>query len=86
VATVAQRVEFAVDTTPPRLRLLSRSLPQFSIDEPATITAVFDDSRTVVRRRLVPGRFTIPSGGPFSRFRVTARDFAGNETRPLQYR
>jgi hypothetical protein len=86
VATVAQRVEFAVDTTPPRLRLLSRSLPQFSINEPATITAVFDDSRTVVRRRLVPGRFTIPSGGPFSRFRVTARDFAGTETRPLQYR
>jgi N-acetylmuramoyl-L-alanine amidase/FlgD Ig-like domain len=86
VATVAQRVEFAVDTTPPRLRLLSRLIPQFSIDEPATITAVFDDSRTVVRRRLVPGRFTIPSGGPFSRFRVTARDFAGNETRPLQYR
>ena len=86
VATVAQRVEFAVDTTPPRLRLVSGQLLRFSINEPGTITVVLDGTRTVVYRRLIPGRFTIASGGPFTRFRATARDFAGNETRPLQYR
>jgi hypothetical protein len=86
VATVAQRVEFAVDTTAPRLRLLSGPLLRFSINEPATITVVLDGTRTVVHRRLIPGRFTIASGGPFTSFRATARDFAGNDTRPLQYR
>jgi hypothetical protein len=86
VATVAQRVEFAVDTTPPRLRLVSGQLLRFSINEPGTITVVLDGTRTVVHRRLIPGRFTIPSGGPFTRFRATARDFAGNETPPIQYR
>jgi N-acetylmuramoyl-L-alanine amidase len=83
VATVAQRVEFAVDTTAPRFKLITVQGPLFSINEPATITAVFDDTRKVVVRRLRPGRFTIPSGGSFTRMRVTARDFAGNETAPI---
>jgi N-acetylmuramoyl-L-alanine amidase/FlgD Ig-like domain len=85
VATVAQRVEFAVDTTPPRLRVLSGPQLRFSINEPGFVTVVLDDSRTLVHRRLIPGRFTIPGGGSFTRFRATARDFVGNETRPLGY-
>jgi N-acetylmuramoyl-L-alanine amidase-like protein len=83
VATVAQRMEFAVDTTPPRLRLLSARSLTFSINEPATITLVLDETRTVVVRRLRPGRFAIAPGGPFTRIRATARDFVGNETQPI---
>jgi hypothetical protein len=83
VATVTQKVEFAVDVTPPRLRLLDRSVLRFSINEPGDITVVLDGNRTVTRRRLIPGRFTIASGGSFTSIRATARDFAGNETAPL---
>jgi N-acetylmuramoyl-L-alanine amidase len=84
VATVAQKMEFAVDVTPPRLRLLDRSALRFSINEPGDITVVLDGTRTVTRRRLIPGRFTIAPGGPFTSIQATARDFVGNETAPLR--
>jgi hypothetical protein len=79
VATVAQKMEFAVDVTPPTLKLLDRSALRFSINEPGDITVVLDGTRTVTRRRLIPGRFTIAPGGPFTTVQATARDFAGNE-------
>ena len=49
------------------------------------MTVVFDGSRTVTRRRLVPGRFRIAPGGAFSTFRAVARDFAGTDGRALTY-
>jgi hypothetical protein len=85
VATVKQTVPFAVDRTGPRLRLVSSSTLTFTVNEPADVTLVFDGSRTVTRRRLTPGRFRISAGGPFSTFRAVARDFAGNDGRPLTY-
>jgi hypothetical protein len=85
VATVLQTLPFAVDTTGPRLRLLAPSTLTFSVNEPADVTVVFDGTRTVTRRLLVPGRFRISSGGAFTSLRATARDFAGTEGRPLQY-
>jgi hypothetical protein len=85
VATVKQTVVFATDTTGPKLRLLSSQTVTFWVSEPADVTAVFDGTRTVTRRRLVPGRFRIPPGGEFSSFRVTARDFAGNDGRTFNY-
>jgi hypothetical protein len=85
VATVLQTVPFAVDTTGPKLRLVAPSTLTFSLDEPADVTVVFDGARTVTRRRLVPGRFRISSGGAFTTLRATARDFAGTDGRPLQY-
>jgi hypothetical protein len=84
VATVTQKVEFAVDVTRPRLRLLDARALRFSVNEPGDITVVLDGTRTVTRRRLIPGRFTIAPGGPFTTIRATARDFAGNETAPLR--
>jgi hypothetical protein len=83
VATVTQKYEFAVDVTPPRLRLLDASTLRFSVDEPGDITVVLDGTRTLTRRRLIPGRFSFTAGGPFTTIRATARDFVGNETRPL---
>jgi len=85
VATVTQTVPFAVDTTGPRLRLPRPSTPTFSVNEPADVIVVFDGTRTVTIRRLIPGRFRVSAGGAFRSLRATARDFAGNDGRPLQY-
>jgi hypothetical protein len=85
VTTTRQTVPLAVDRTGPRLRLLSPATPTFTVNEPGDVTVVFDESRTVTRRRLAPGRFRIPPGGAFSTFRAVARDFAGNDGRALTY-
>jgi hypothetical protein len=83
VSTVVQTVDFALDLAAPRLQLLSAAELRFSINEPGDVTVVLDGSRMVRVRRLLPGRFTVPSGGPFTTMRAVARDFAGNETAPL---
>jgi hypothetical protein len=83
VTTIRQSVVFATDMTGPRLKWVSRPNLRLSIDEPGDITAVFDTSRTVTKRRLKPGKFTIDPGGAYSTVRVIARDFAGNDGRPL---
>jgi hypothetical protein len=85
VATTKQTVPLAVDRSGPRLRLLSSLTPTFTVNEPADVTVVFDGSRTVTRRRLVPGRFKVAPGGAFSTFRAVARDFAGNDGRVFTY-
>ena len=48
-------------------------------------SVVFDGARTVTKRRLKPGTFTIQPGGTYSTLRAIARDFAGNDGRPLTY-
>jgi hypothetical protein len=83
VSTVVQTVDFALDLVAPRLQLVSAPELRFSINEPGDVTVVLDGTRTVRVRRLAPGRFTVPSGGPFTTMRAVARDFAGNETAPL---
>ena len=85
MTTVRDTVALATDTTGPVLRFVSRPNLRLSINEPGDITAVFDGTRTVTKRRLKPGRFSIQAGGPYSTVRVIARDFAGNDGRPLTY-
>jgi hypothetical protein len=85
VSTTKQTTIFAVDTSGPRLRLLSSSTVTFFVNEPADVSVVFDGTRTVTRRRLTPGRIRIDPGGTYSSFRATARDFAGNDGRAVQY-
>ena len=85
VATVTNSVAFATDTTGPRLKRLTVSPLRFSVNEPGDVTAVFDGTRSVTVRRLRPGKFTFPSGGPFTSFAAVARDFAGNDGRPIRY-
>ena len=85
VATVTSTVAFATDTTGPRLKRVSLSPLRFTVNEPADVTVVFDGTRTVTLRRLVPGRFAFPAGGAFTSFTAVARDFAGNDGRPVRY-
>jgi hypothetical protein len=85
VATVTSTVPFATDTTGPKLKRVSLSPLRFSVNEPADVTVVFDGTRTVTYRRLTPGRFTFPAGGAFTSFSAVARDFAGNDGRPIRY-
>jgi hypothetical protein len=85
VATVKDTLTFATDTSGPRLRLVSASTPSFLVNEPSDVIVVFDGTRTVSVRRLLPGRVRIDPGGPFSSFLATARDFAGNDGRSIRY-
>ena len=83
VTTVKDTVALATDITGPVLRFVSRPSLRLSINEPGDITAVFDGARTVTKRRLKPGRFSIQPGGSYTTVRVVARDFAGNDGRAL---
>jgi N-acetylmuramoyl-L-alanine amidase len=85
VATITSTVAFATDTTGPKLKRVSLSPLRFTVNEPADVTVVFDGSRSVTVRRLVPGRFTFPAVGAFTSFAAVARDFAGNDGRPVRY-
>jgi N-acetylmuramoyl-L-alanine amidase len=85
VATVKSTVAFATDTTGPRLKLLSGSIPRFSVNEPGDVTVVFDGTRTVTQRRLRPGKFSVQAFGAYSSFTAVARDFAGNDSRRITY-
>ena len=85
VATITSTVAFATDTTGPKLKRVSLSPLRFTVNEPADVTAVFDGTRSVTVRRLRPGKFTFPAGGTFTSFAATARDFAGNDSRPIRY-
>ena len=83
VTTIRDSIPFATDTTGPRLRWVSRPSLRLSVNEPSDVTVVFDGTRTVSTRRMRPGKFTIQPGGPYSTLRAIARDFAGNDGRPL---
>jgi flagellar hook assembly protein FlgD len=76
VTTVTQKFPVVVDTTPPRLRLVSRSRLQFWTNEPATVTASFGSRR--VSRRVRAGYFTLPFLRGARHFTVTATDAVGN--------
>jgi len=85
VATITSTVAFATDTTGPKLKRVLLSPLRFTVNEPADVTVIFDGSRSVTVRRLVPGKFTFPAGGAFTSFAGVARDFAGNDGRPVRY-
>jgi hypothetical protein len=84
VGTVSQRVPFVLDTTPPRLRLLSLRPLRLWVSEPAEIVLRVNNVRRVVRRTRA-GRFAV--GFPFRprTVRATAWDAAGNRSRPLRF-
>jgi flagellar hook assembly protein FlgD len=83
VTTIRDSIPFATDTTGPRLRWVSRPNLRLTVNEPSDVSVVFDGTRTVTRRRLKPGKFTIQPGGAYSTLRAIARDFAGNDGPPL---
>jgi hypothetical protein len=77
VTTVTQTFPVIVDTTPPRLRLVSRARLQFWTNEPATLTVSLG-SRRVSRRVPHAGYFTLPFLRGAKHFTVTATDAVGN--------
>jgi len=84
VTTLRDTVTFATDTTGPKLKIVSRTAPRLTINEPGDVTVVFDGARTVTLRRLVPGKFGVQPGGAFTSFTAVARDFAGNDGRAIR--
>jgi N-acetylmuramoyl-L-alanine amidase len=83
--TIAQRVPFAADSTPPVLRLLSRRPLRFRLSEPAEVVLVLGRAKQVVRR-LQAGPFTVPLPAAQRRLRAVAWDAAGNTSRPVRRR
>jgi hypothetical protein len=75
--TRSQTARFAVDTTKPKLRLLSAPARRFSVAEPVTVVGTIGGAR--VEAKVGPGRFTL--SGPPGRIAVTAWDAAGNRSR-----
>jgi len=82
VTTVTQKLPVVVDTTPPRLRLVSRSRLQFWTNEPATITASFGGRR--VTKLVRAGYFSLPVLRGARHFTLIATDAVGNKSPPLR--
>jgi hypothetical protein len=81
LTTVTQQLPVVVDTTPPRLLLVSRPRLQFWTNEAATITARFGARR--VTKLVRPGYFSFPLLRRARHFTLTATDAVGNKSRPL---
>jgi hypothetical protein len=81
LTTVSQRLRITVDTTPPRLRLVSRRRLLFWTSEAAAVTASFGTRR--VTRQVQGGYFGFPALRGARHFSLTAIDAAGNVSRPL---
>jgi hypothetical protein len=76
---VEQSLPLTIDTKPPTLTLLDAATLQFSVDEPATVTAVVNGTTRIVR--LEPkGTFTLPFQGTVTSVTAQAQDLAGNES------
>jgi hypothetical protein len=82
LTTITQELPVIVDTTPPRLRLVSRSRLRFWASEPATVTASFGSRR--VAKRVRAGYFSFPALRAARHFTLVAADAAGNKGRPLR--
>jgi hypothetical protein len=82
IAGFTQRVAFRSDTTRPRLRLLRFRPARMWVSEPAEVFLTVDGNRRRIRRERA-GAFVVPGRGPRRALRVTARDEAGNASKPL---
>jgi hypothetical protein len=82
ITTVAERETVTVDTTPPRLRLVSLRRLQFWISEPGTVSARF--GARVVSRNVRRGYFSFPAFRGARHFTLTATDPLGNAGRALR--
>jgi hypothetical protein len=78
VTTLTQRLPVVVDTTPPRLRLVSKARVQFWTNEPATVRASFGARR--VTKRVRAGYFRILALKGARHFTVTVTDAVGNKS------
>ena len=82
---VSQRASFAVDTTPPALRLISLRPVRVRVLEPVRL-AIQLNGRWITIDRKRPGLVTLGRPPVVRKLRVVARDAAGNASMPLTYR
>jgi hypothetical protein len=82
LTTVSQKLRVLVDTTPPRLRLVSRAKLRFWASEAGTVTASFDGRRVV--KRIARGSFGFPLVRRARHFSLTATDLLGNKSPALR--
>jgi hypothetical protein len=82
VTTVVQRLPLTVDTTGPRLRLVSRARSQFWTNEPAVVAATFAGRR--LSKRVRPGYFSVPALRGARHFTLVATDALGNKSIALR--
>jgi hypothetical protein len=85
VGTVRLTLPFASDTTPPRLRILSRSPLRVWASEPARLT-VRAGGKRLVRQVKAPGEAKIWGAGTSGLVRIVAWDAAGNVSSPVSRR
>jgi hypothetical protein len=82
IAGFTQRVAFRSDTTRPRVRLLRLRPTRLWVSEPAEVVVTVDGNRRRLRRDRA-GAFAVPGRSARRVLRVTARDAAGNFSKPL---
>jgi hypothetical protein len=81
VGTVTQRIPFVVDSTAPRLRLVSVRPLRLQVSEPGEVVVVADGRRQVVPAPR-PGVYAVPGVAAPRRVRAVAWDTSGNASRP----
>jgi flagellar hook assembly protein FlgD len=82
VTTVSQKLRVAVDTTPPRLRLVSRAKLRFWVSEAGKVTALFGGRRVV--KSVARGFFGLPLLRGARHFSLIATDLLGNKSLVLR--
>jgi hypothetical protein len=82
ITTVTQHSTVTVDTTSPRLRLVSLRRLQFWISEPGTVSARFGSR--VLSRNVRRGYFSFPAFRGARHYKLTATDALGNAGRALR--
>ena len=82
LGTVSLLQSFTIDATPPGVSVVDAGGLRFSLDEPATVTAVVNGETVAAVEPA--GVFALPwTGGPVTSFSVSARDAAGNTSAAL---
>ncbi|MFL5964646.1 MAG: N-acetylmuramoyl-L-alanine amidase [Gaiellaceae bacterium] len=66
-----------IDTTPPKLRLIDRATLKLSLDEPATVTLLVNQTTRIVLAE-PKGTFRVPFAGTVYEVSGAAQDLAGN--------
>jgi hypothetical protein len=84
VGSVVQSIPFLVDSTGPKLKLLSSRPLRLHIDEAGSIVVVADGRRRVVKAA-EPGAYAVPGAARPKRVRAVALDAVGNAGPPLVY-
>jgi hypothetical protein len=82
VGTVTNTLPFRIDTTPPRLRVISFRRLRFTVSETAVIRLTVNGRRIV--RTVRAGAFSFRAAGVRT-VRISARDTAGNVSPTLRY-